>query len=76
MRHKGKVQSNLSLMQMKQIATIDSISEKELARQQQKAQEEMERLRLLQREMLHKKVMEFIEKLKDKKDVEVITKLS
>lgn len=75
-RHKGKVQSNLSLMQMKQIATIDSISEKELARQQQKAQEEMERLRLLQREMLHKKVMEFIEKLKDKKDVEVIMKLS
>lgn len=64
-RHRGNVQSNLSLMQMKKIATIDSISEKELARQQQKAQEEIERLRLLQRETLHKRVTAFIEKLKD-----------
>ncbi|XP_033181732.1 uncharacterized protein LOC117152818 [Anabas testudineus] len=65
-RHRGNIQSNLSLMQMKNIATIDSISEKELARQQQEAREEMEKLRQLQRETLHNRVTAFIEGLKSK----------
>lgn len=71
-RHRGNVQSNLSLMEMKKIATIDSISEKELARQQQKAQEEIKRLRLLQRETLHNKVTAFIENLKDKDSMDEV----
>lgn len=71
-RHRGNIQSNLSLMQMKNIATIDSISEKELARQQQKAREEMEKLRQLQRETLHTRVIAFIESLKDKGNMEIL----
>lgn len=71
-RHRGNVQSNLSLMQMKNIATIDSISEKELARQQQKAREEMERLRQFQNEALHERVAAFIENLKDKSQMELL----
>lgn len=71
-RHRGNIQSSLSLMQMKNIATIDSISEKELTRQQQKAQEEMERLRQFQRETLHKRVLAFIEMLKDKSNMQIL----
>lgn len=65
-RHRGKVRSSVSLMQMKNIAMIDSISEKEKVRRQQRAREELERIRLLQRDALQKKVQEFIEKLKEK----------
>lgn len=65
-RRRGYIQSSVSLLQMKNIANIDSISEKELARQQREIQEEMERMKELQREMLQKKVTEFIEMLKDK----------
>ncbi|KAG8013155.1 hypothetical protein GBF38_021391 [Nibea albiflora] len=70
-RRRGNIRSSLSLMQMKNIATIDSISEKELARQQQRAREEMEKLRQFQRETLHKRVVAFIEKLKDKTHHEI-----
>lgn len=65
-KHRGYIQSSLSLMRMKNIANIDSISEKELARQQRETREEMERMKELQREMLQKKVTAFIEMLKDK----------
>lgn len=71
-RHRGNIQSNVSLLQMKNIATIDSISEKELVRQQQKAREELERVRQLQKENLHKRVTAFIESLKDKGSVEIL----
>ncbi|CAB1413656.1 unnamed protein product [Pleuronectes platessa] len=71
-RHRGYVQSNVSLMQMKNIATIDSISEKELARQQRKAREELERVRRLQRETLHKRVAAFIESMKDRSSVDIL----
>ncbi|GAA6223259.1 uncharacterized protein LOC108886743 [Lates japonicus] len=71
-RHRGNIQSNVSLLQMKNIATIDSISEKELVRQQQKAREELERVRQLQKETLHKRVTAFIESLKDKGSVEIL----
>lgn len=70
-RHRRSVQSSLSLMQMKNIATIDSISEKELARQQQKAREEVERLRQFQKETLQKRVAAFIEKLKEKTNMQI-----
>lgn len=73
-RHRGNIQSSLSLMQMKNIAAIDSISEKELARQRQEAQEEMERLRQFQMETLHKRMAAFIEKLKDKRNMEIQVK--
>lgn len=69
-RHRGSIQCSVSLMQMKKIATIDSISEKELARQQQRAREETERLRQLQRETLHNRVAAFIEKLQDKSNMQ------
>ena len=65
-RRRGYMQSSVSLMQMKNIANIDSISEKELARQQRETWEEMEKRKELQREMLQKKVTAFIEMLKDK----------
>lgn len=65
-KDRGYIQSSLSLMRMKNIANIDSISEKELARQQRETREEMERMKELQREMLQKKVTAFIEMLKDK----------
>ncbi len=70
-RHRGKIQSSVSLMQMKNIATIDSISEKELTRQRQRAREELERLRQFQMETLHKRVAAFIENLKDKSNLEI-----
>lgn len=70
-RHRGNIQSNVSFMQMKNIATIDKITEKELARQRQEAQEETERLKQLQREALHSRVASFIEKLKEKGNVEI-----
>ncbi|XP_047466205.1 uncharacterized protein LOC125023185 [Mugil cephalus] len=71
-RHRLNTRSHVSLMQMKNIAMIDSISEKELARQQQKAQEEVEKLRRLQRESLHNSVAAFIERLKEKGDMEKV----
>ncbi|CAK6974079.1 uncharacterized protein LOC108886743 [Scomber scombrus] len=71
-RHRRKVRSNLSLMQMKNIAAIDSISEKELARQQQKAREEVEQQRQFQREALRERVAAFIENLKDKSQIELL----
>lgn len=71
-RHRRNTRSVVSLMQMKNIATIDSISEKELARQRQKAQEEAERVRQLQTDMLHKRVTEFIQSLRDKVNVETL----
>lgn len=70
-RRRSNIQGSLSLMQMKEIATIDSISEKELARRQQKAREEMERQRQFQRETLRKKMAAFIEKLKDKRNMQI-----
>lgn len=69
-RHRSNIRSIVSLMQMKNIATIDSISEKELARQRQKAQEEAERVRQFQKDMLHKRVTDFLQSLKDKENVE------
>ncbi|XP_039992493.1 uncharacterized protein LOC120795072 [Xiphias gladius] len=71
-RHRGNVQSNVSLMQMKNIATIDSISDRELARTQQRAREEMERVRQLQREAIHKRVTAFIESLKDSGNMKIL----
>lgn len=68
-RRRRYIQSSLSLLQMKNIANIDSISEKELARQQREAKEELERIRDLQRETLQKKMTAFIEMLKDKTNV-------
>lgn len=65
-RRRGYIQSSLSLVRMKNIANIDSISENELARQQRETREEMERVKELQREMLQKKVTAFIEMLTDK----------
>lgn len=65
-RRRGYIQGSLSLMQMKNIATIDSISEKELARQQREAREEMERLHQFTKETLQKKATAFIERLRDK----------
>lgn len=67
-RWRRNVRSRLSFMQMKHIATIDSISEKEQVKRQQTAREEQERLRQRQRETLHKRVTAFIEKLKDKRN--------
>lgn len=65
-RRRSIIQSSVSLMQMKNIATIDSISEKELAKQQLKTREELERLKQFQKEVLQKRVLTFIESLKDK----------
>lgn len=65
-RHRANVESSVSLLQMKNIALIDSISEKEKAQRQQKAREELERMSRLQKEALQKKVQEFIERLKEK----------
>nr|XP_020478507.1 uncharacterized protein LOC109973339 [Monopterus albus] len=70
-RRRGHIQSNLSLMQMKNIATIDSISEKEQVKQQQKAQEEIDRMTQLQRETLHKRITAFIESLQEKGKLEI-----
>lgn len=71
-RRRGNIQSSLSFRQMKSIATIDSISEKERARQQKEAREEVERLRQLQRETLQNRVTAFIEMLKEKRNMEII----
>lgn len=71
-RHRRNIRSVVSLMQMKNIAAIDLISEKELARQRQKAQEEAKRVRQLQTDMLHKRVTEFIQSLRDKVNVETL----
>lgn len=68
-RRRGTIQSSVSLMQMKNIATIDSISEKELAMRQQRAREELEKLRQFQREALQNRVAAFIERLKDRSNM-------
>lgn len=65
-RRRSTIQSSVSLMQMKNIATIDSISEKELAKQQLRTREELERVKQFQKEVLQKRVLIFIESLKDK----------
>lgn len=65
-RRRSTIQSSVSLMQMKNIATIDSISEKELAKRQQKAREELERLKQFQMDVLQKRMLAFIASLKDK----------
>lgn len=70
-RRRGNVHS-VSFMQMKNIATIDKIAEKELTKQQQRAQEKSARLKQLQWETLHDKVMSFIETLKEKGNMEII----
>ena len=53
----------LSIMQLKQMATIDKISEKELASQQERVKQEKERLKLIIREKLHLKIQNFLQKL-------------
>lgn len=53
----------LSIMQLKQMATIDNISEKELASQQERVIQERERLKLIIREKLHQKIQTFLQKL-------------
>lgn len=68
-RRRGTIQSSVSLVQMKNIATIDSISEKELAMRQQRAREELERLRQFQKEALQNRVAAFIETLKDRSNM-------
>lgn len=72
LRYRGNIQRQVSLMQMKNIATIDSISEKELARQQQRVREEMESVKKLQREMLQNRVEAFIQSLRDKSGIEIL----
>lgn len=59
----------MSLMQMKNIAAIDSISEKELAKQQLRTRQELERLKQFQMEVLQKRVLAFVESLKDKSNM-------
>lgn len=71
-RQRGNIRGIVSFMQMKNIATIDSISEKELARQRQKAREEAERTKQLRTDMLHKRVSDFLQSLKDKENVETL----
>ncbi|XP_034531450.1 uncharacterized protein LOC117806592 [Notolabrus celidotus] len=70
-RHRGNIQSSMSFRQMKNIAAIDSISEKELARRRQEAREEMEKLRRFEMETLHQRVSAFIDKIKDKSNMQV-----
>jgi len=72
-RRRGRVQSSVSLMQMKDIAAIDSISEKELARRQRREREDREQLRQIQREALRNRVAAFIESLREKRDMEKCT---
>ncbi|CAG5866734.1 unnamed protein product [Menidia menidia] len=67
-------QSSVSFVQMKNIATIDSISEKEVARRRQKARDDMERRKQLQWETLHKRVAAFIQRLRDKDNMESFDK--
>lgn len=68
-RQRSTIHRSMSLMQMKNIATIDSISEKELAKKQQRIQEELERLKMSQRDILEKRVLAFVESLKAKSKV-------
>ncbi|KAK7904227.1 hypothetical protein WMY93_016834 [Mugilogobius chulae] len=63
---RSKVQCTVSLLQMKNVALIDSISEKEKALRRQKAREEMERMRKAQMEALQRRVQEFMERMKEK----------
>lgn len=68
-RRRSTFQSSMSLMQMKNISTIDSISEKEQVKQQLRTKEELERLKQVQRDILQKRVLAFVESLKDKSKV-------
>lgn len=68
-RRRSTIQSSMSLMQMKSIATIDSISEKERAKQQLRTRQELERLKQFQKEVLQKRVLAFVESLKDKSNM-------
>ena len=65
------MQPSKLVAQMKNIASIDSISEKELIRKQQRAREEMKKLREFQTETLHQKVAAFIDKIKDKSNTQI-----
>lgn len=68
-RRRSTIQSSMSLMQMKNIAAIDSISEKELAKQQLRTRQELERLKQFQMEVLQNRVLAFVESLKDKSNM-------
>lgn len=70
-RHRSDIRSSLSVRQMKNIAAIDSISEKELARRRQRAREETEKLRGFQMETLHQRVAAFIDQIKDKSNMQI-----
>lgn len=66
-------EGRLSIMKMKNIATIDCISKKELTSRQQNARGEMERLKAFRWEALHQRVKSFIEKLNDTDDTELLS---
>lgn len=68
-RRRSTIHSSVSLMQMKNIAAIDSISEKELAKRQLRTREELEKLKLFQMEVLQERVLAFVEHLKDKSNM-------
>ncbi|KAJ8399392.1 hypothetical protein AAFF_G00411040 [Aldrovandia affinis] len=53
----------LSIMQLRQMATIDSISEKELTSQQEHVRQEKEKLKILLRQKLSQKIKTFLRKL-------------
>ncbi|KAK5858015.1 hypothetical protein PBY51_011216 [Eleginops maclovinus] len=69
-RRRGNIHSSISLLQMKNIARIDKISEKERALQKQRDREEGERKRRVQMEETHSRVTEFIQRLRDRKHQE------
>ena len=56
-------EAELSILQLKQIATIDCISNKELVYQQQYIREEKERLKQSQKDTLQQKIQVFLETL-------------
>ncbi|KAJ7990789.1 hypothetical protein DPEC_G00290560 [Dallia pectoralis] len=59
-----------SFIQLKQMSTIDSISEKELARQQLQSRGEKERLKQHQRDMLSQKIHTFLKALENNQQLE------
>lgn len=65
-RQRCGVESSVSFLQMKNIALIDLISEKERELRLRREREERERARRAKIEALHRRVEEFIERLKDK----------
>ncbi|XP_055721404.1 transcription initiation factor TFIID subunit 1 [Salvelinus fontinalis] len=62
-KHRETEAGVFSIMQLRQISTIDSISEKELASQQQHARGEKERLKQCQQDTLSQKINNFLKKL-------------